>query len=65
MNKYRKQVEDAKIEHLNLINERMQPKIQNELSEQINKEWTGVLSLPDLKSSDFDYQVLKTLKSKL
>lgn len=63
--KYRKMVEDAMIEFQQRQVEKLQPKILNELSQKIGQEWQSVLSLPELKTSSFDYDVLKTLKSKL
>lgn len=60
--------EKAKEIYLQREKEKLQPKIQNEITSKINSEWTGILSLPELKNTSFDFNVLKKLsfqKSKL
>lgn len=66
--KYIEMYEKAQNIYIEREKEKLKPKIQDEITEKISKEWNGILSLPELKNTSFDFNVLKKLsfqKSKL
>ncbi len=60
---HRMRVKDARRVLFDREAQRMRPMIESQIRNDMDDEWRGVLTLPDLQSTTFDFQLLKNLLS--
>ena len=60
---HRMRVKDARRVLFDREAQRLRPMIESQIRNDMDDEWRGVLTLPDLQSTTFDFQLLKNLLS--
>jgi hypothetical protein len=57
----REKIKEARALYFEEEAKKLKPQIQEDMRNDIDEEWRGIMTLPELKSTTFDFQILRNL----